>query len=105
MNQITREELKGKLDRREPVTLLEALPEKYYVSGHLPGAKMFPQDPNQIASQLPDRSASIVVYCASDTCKNSHTAADTLTKMGYSDVRVYVAGKKDWETAGLPLER
>jgi hypothetical protein len=27
------------------------------------------------------------------------------SERGYRDVRVYVAGKADWEAAGLPLER
>jgi rhodanese-related sulfurtransferase len=46
----------------------------------------------------------IVVYCASDTCANSHQAAEALTAAGFTDVSVYVGGKKDWTEAGLALE-
>jgi rhodanese-related sulfurtransferase len=46
----------------------------------------------------------VVVYCASDTCANSHEAAQALEGAGYRDVSVYVGGKKDWNEAGLPLE-
>ena len=35
---INRAELQQRLESGVPTTLLEALPEKYYVDGHLPGA-------------------------------------------------------------------
>jgi hypothetical protein len=40
--QISREELKETLDRGEPMTLVEALPEMYYRRAHLPGALNIP---------------------------------------------------------------
>ncbi|AKV02198.1 Rhodanese-like domain protein [Labilithrix luteola] len=86
--------------------LLEALPERYFREGHLPGAVHFPHDnvAARAAAVLPDRRARIVVYCASDTCKNSHQAAEELVRLGYEDVAVFVGGKKEWLAAGLPLE-
>ena len=56
------------------------------------------------ASVLPDKSAEIVVYCASETCQNSHIAAKQLEQMGYTHVAVYAGGKKDWSEAKLPVE-
>ena len=107
MNIITRSELKSALDNGEAVTLLEALPEKYYRHSHLPGAYLFPHDQaRELAPQLlTEKAAPIVVYCASATCSNSHQAAQTLSELGYSDVRVYVEGKADWQAAGFALER
>ncbi len=49
--------------------------------------------------------APIVVYCASDTCQNSHLAAEALSGAGYTNVRVYGEGKAGWQHAGLPLVR
>jgi len=107
MNTISRNELKNTLESGAPVTLLEALPEKYYRHSHLPGAQLFPHDQaRELAAQLlTKKDALIVVYCASATCLNSHQAAQTLTELGYSDVRVYVEGKADWDAAGFALER
>ena len=107
MNTITRNELKSALDSGAPVTLLEALPEKYYRHSHLPGAQLFPHDQARELAQrlLTEKAAPIVVYCASATCFNSHQAAQTLTDLGYTDVRVYVEGKADWQAAGFELER
>ena len=47
----------------------------------------------------------MVVYCASETCQNSHQAAAELTRLGYVDVRVYAGGKLDWQSANLPTEQ
>ena len=47
----------------------------------------------------PDKSAEIVVYCASKTCQNSHIAARVLAQIGYGNVAVYAGGKEDWKEA------
>lgn len=58
-----------------------------------------------IEELLPDRSAPVVTYCASPTCRNSAQLARRLEGMGYTDVRDYAAGKSDWVEAGLATER
>jgi len=89
------------------VILLEALPEKYYRDGHLPGARHLPHDQvSQLAPQLlSNLDAEIVVYCASATCRNSDIAAQALDQLGYSHVAVFPGGKEAWVDAGLPLDR
>lgn len=103
---ISRDEIKGKLDRKESFVILEALPEKYWRHSHLPGAISFPHDQVEaLAPQLlPDKAADIVVYCANAACKNSGIAAEVLTALGYTRVRAYEAGKADWVEAGYPIE-
>ena len=107
MNTITRDELKNALQMGEPLTLLEALPEKYFRHSHLPGARLFPHDrARELAeTMLAQKDAAIVVYCANASCQNSHQAAETLAGLGYCNVRVYVEGKADWLAAGLSFER
>src|SRR5262245_9425644 len=106
MATITLEALQSRLASAAPPVLLEALPERYYVAKHLPGARLFPHDQvEQLAPRLvPDKGAAIVVYCASRTCQNSHVAAQHLRRIGYVDVAVYAGGKQEWEESGLPLE-
>ena len=106
MKTIERTALQALLASGEPVKLLEALPPKYFQQGHLPSAKQLDFANAVSHAKLlklapTDR---VVVYCASDTCANSHQAADALTAAGFTDVSVYVGGKKDWTEAGLPLE-
>lgn len=103
---IDRNSLLAQIERHD-VTLLEILPQRYFELGHLPGAKLLAPDSveSRIVELAPDKQANLVVYCASDTCQNSHTAARQLKRLGYQHVRVYAGGKKDWEEAGLSLER
>lgn len=103
---ITRDALKAKLDAGEPVTLVEALPAKYFRDAHLPGAVNIPHDgiDARAPALLPDKDAEVVVYCANLPCKNSAIAARRLVELGYTNVREYAEGKKDWIDAGLPVE-
>ena len=103
---ITRDELKARLDSQKKITLVEALPEKYYRHAHLPGAINIPHDEIDALAPvlLPDKQAEIVVYCANGSCKNSSIAAQRLVDLGYSSVRDYHEGKADWIEAGLPIE-
>ncbi len=106
MRAIKRQEILQHLQDKNPMTLVEALPEKYYRDGHLPGAIQLDHDKvrERAAAALPDKKAFIVVYCANTPCQNSGIAAKTLEAMGYTNVAEYVEGKQDWTEAGLSLE-
>ncbi len=103
---ITREEVRAKLENGAEVALVEALPAKYYLERHLPGALNLPRDRvDELApTLLPDKSVEIIVYCASAPCKNSGIAAERLAELGYANVRDYHEGKADWIAAELPTE-
>ena len=105
MQMITREELKSKMDRGDDFTLFEVLPLMYWRKHHLPGAKSLP--PTQVATVVPelvhDPNAEIVLYCWDHDCPTSGWAGNELEAMGYTNIREYSAGKKDWIDAGLPM--
>ena len=107
MRNITREELRSAIDRGEALTIVEALPEKYWRDGHIPGALQidYTEVREKAESLIPDKGAKIVVYCASAACQNSVKAARTLDALGYTDVYEYEEGKQHWAEAGLPLEK
>ncbi len=108
MNKIlNRNELLTRQQANPNLVLLEALPEKYFSDWHLPGARNFPHDQVRTLapSVIPDKSAEVIVYCASSTCQNSHIAANVLQQIGYSNVAVYAGGKQDWSDAGLPVAK
>lgn len=106
MKTISHEEIKQNLDAGRDMKIVEALPEKDFTQGHLPGALNIPPDQvHELAPKLlPEKGERIVVYCASSSCDASEEAADTLEGMGYTNVERYVEGKEDWKNAGLPLE-
>lgn len=102
---ITRDEVRARIDAGN-VVVVEALPAMNYNDAHLPGALHMPHDQvDELAPRLlPDRSAEVIVYCASGPCQNSGIAARRLTELGYINVYDYEQGKQDWIEAGLPTE-
>ncbi len=105
MRTIARTELATLIERGD-VTLLEALPPAHHAREHLPGALNLPHDQVDAlaASLVPDRSTTVVVYCANLACQNSTIAARRLEQLGYTDVLEYADGKEDWIGAGLAVE-
>ncbi len=107
VNTISRDELEQRIDRGDAITIVEVLGPMYFEDAHLPGAKNLPHDRvDELApTVLPDRSATVVVYCSNTACQNSTVAARRLVQLGYEHVYEYVEGKQDWIEAGLPVER
>ncbi|MHB8411579.1 MAG: rhodanese-like domain-containing protein [Candidatus Acidiferrales bacterium] len=66
---ISREDLKGKINRHDKFILIETLAPEAYAQAHLPGAVNAPVSQLQeLAPKLvPAKDAEIVVYCASPT--------------------------------------
>ena len=67
--EITRDELKAKMDRGDSFALVEILPVEYFRHTHLPNAINLPPDRvAELAPELlPDKGADIIVYCARPT--------------------------------------
>lgn len=104
---MSREELKEILDSDRDFHLIEVLPEENFEEFHLPGAINIPVDElrTRMAGVVPNKDATIVVYCANPACTASDRAADLLAKMGYTDVHDYRGGKEHWTEGGHPVER
>jgi len=64
---ISTEDLKAKLDRKEPFTLVETLAPERYREAHIPGALNIPPERiRELAPQFfPNKDAEIVTYCTS----------------------------------------
>ena len=102
---IDRDELRAALESGALVAL-DAQGEGWYERERLPGAiRARPDDLLWLAGVLPKgKDTPVAVYCWSDTCVASRLTAEWLATHGYSNVRRYVGGKRDWVVAGLPLE-
>ena len=85
---ITREELKAKMDRGEPFVLVDALGPGHYASSHLPGAVSLPYEfVDEAGRVLPDKDAEVVVYCMDEACSASGEEARPAVRgdaMGHS---------------------
>lgn len=107
MRQISRAELKEKIDR-EKLKLVFTLGEWQYRSAHIPGSLNLPCSPSLYKSEDAlkglDRDDEIVVYCSNEACFASISVYHLLEKRGYKHVRRYAGGLLDWGDADYPLE-
>lgn len=75
--------------------------------GHIPGALNIPYeeaDPASLRSISLPLGEVLVVYCDGEECRSSVHLAGRLRELGYSRVKVFFGGWKEWKEAGLPVE-
>jgi len=72
----------------------------------IPGSRRVPLDTvgREVAGSGLAKDAEIVVYCSGPSCPQSHAAAEKLTKLGYTNVRLFKGGLKEWKHAGLAVD-
>lgn len=106
MKTITQSELWKSIEKKEDLTLIEALSQDEFDKAHLPGAiRMTKEDIDaQAPKLLKSKDARIVVYCADAACNASPAVVGKLTSLGYTNVSDYKEGKADWIKAGHPVE-
>jgi rhodanese-related sulfurtransferase len=104
---IGRDELRAKIEGGEEFVLVDALAPMSYARSHLPGAINLPLEwvDERAPRRIPDLGTEIVVYCVDVECDASVLVGERLGQLGYTNVRHYAGGKRDWVEAGLPLER
>ena len=90
MNTISREELKTRLDRGDPLKLMMVMPEWAYRAKHIPSsfACMTPEE----AYVLLEPDDEIIVYCSDPACTNSTRAYEVLEQHGYRRLHHYAGG-------------
>ena len=107
VRRITREEIETRLERGDDFVLVDALSPMSFALSRLPRAINLP--PNLVYeladASLPDRHRETVVYCMDADCDSSLLTIERLAELGYTNLRHYAEGKRDWARAGRPLER
>jgi len=93
-------DVKPRLDRNENFFLVDVREESEWAAGHLPkaihiGKGVIERD---IEGKIPDTSAPIVLYCGGGF--RSALAAESLQKMGYTNVISMDGGFRAWSEAG-----
>ena len=102
--EVSLDELKRRLDKKEPYTFLDVREKEEYRAGYIPGAISIPRGflEIQVEGRLPDKSAKIVAYCAGGT--RSALAAKSLAELGYTNVETANPGFVRWKDLGYPIE-
>ncbi len=102
MNTINAQQLKHRLDDREPILLINAMEENKFRAKRIPGSlNIFRKE--DIEQKL-GKDDEIVVYCTDLACNKSVLLYQLLEVMGYTHVCRFAGGMREWEDAGYPLE-
>ena len=98
-------EIKRRLDAREKIILVDVREESEWARGHLPGAIHISRGilERDIEQALPDKHAPLVLYCGGGF--RSALAADSLQKMGYTNVVSMDGGWRGWIAEYFPVEK
>ncbi|MFQ5430715.1 MAG: rhodanese-like domain-containing protein [Phycisphaerae bacterium] len=99
------DEVKPRLDAGEDFFLVDVREDREYEAGHLPGALHIGKGviERDIERLIPDLDAQIILYCGGGF--RSALAADSLQKMGYTNVFSMDGGVRGWREAGHPIVR
>ena len=96
-------QVKQWLDSDKKFSLIDVREDREWTAGHLPrsihiGKGIIERD---IEQAIPDRNSTLVLYCGGGY--RSALAADSLQKMGYTDVASMSGGWRGWTAAGYEV--
>jgi rhodanese-related sulfurtransferase len=96
------QDVKARLDARENFLLVDVREDNEWAKGHLPGAIHLGKGiiERDIENAVPGKTTPMVLYCGGGF--RSALAAESLQKMGYTDIMSMDGGWHGWNDAGFP---
>jgi rhodanese-related sulfurtransferase len=103
VRETTVDQVKARLDRGDKLLIVDVREDNEWAKDHLPGAMHVGKGiiERDAEAKLPDKGGEIILYCGGGF--RSALAADSLQKMGYTNVLSMDGGIRDWRTKGYPL--
>ena len=103
IRELTVADVRRMLDAGETFELLDVREGEEWRRGHLPRARHLCKGilERDVEAMIPDPATRIVLYCGGGF--RSALAADSLQKMGYTNVASMDGGWRGWTEAGLPV--
>jgi rhodanese-related sulfurtransferase len=103
VQELSLEEYRRRTQAREEFLLIDVREDHEWARGHLPGAVHLGKGivERDVENRVPDKRTPIVCYCGGGY--RSALVADSLQKMGYTNVRSLDGGYRGWLDAGLPV--
>ena len=98
-------EVKRRLDADEKFLLVDTREDSEWANGHLPGAVHMGRGiiERDIETKVPDTGTKVILYCGGGF--RSALVAESLQKMGYTNVESMDGGWRGWMEAGLPTAK
>ncbi len=104
IREISVEETRAKIERGK-AKLIDVREESEWAAGHARGAQHLGKGviERDIEKKIPDKSAELILYCGGGF--RSALSADTLQRMGYTNVASMAGGWRAWEQSGGGVEK
>lgn len=104
ITEISAEETQKQVANGDAV-LIDVREESDWDEGHAAGARHLTRGvvELEIEEEIPDVHQPIICYCGGGS--RSALTAESLQKMGYTNVRSLAGGMRAWKEAGLPIAR
>ncbi|MCL6504492.1 MAG: hypothetical protein K6T86_17570 [Pirellulales bacterium] len=105
VREVSAQSVQQRLQRGEAFHLIDVREESEWQAGHIPQAVHLSRGilERDIEARIPDTAAEIVLYCGGGY--RSALAAESLQKMGYTNVWSMAGGFRGWCEAGLPVTK
>jgi rhodanese-related sulfurtransferase len=105
IQQVNLDQYKAMRESGDPHVLVDTREDSEWQAGHAAGAIHLGKGiiERDIEKTVPDKSTRLVLYCGGGF--RSALAADALAKMGYINAISLDGGWKDWQAAGMPIEK
>lgn len=105
VRETTVQDIRRRQEKGESFLLVDVREESEWANGHLPGAVHLGKGviERDVETRFPDAGREIILYCGGGY--RSALAADTLQKMGYTNVVSMDGGFRGWTEAGFPVEK
>jgi len=95
--------IRRRMDAQDNFMLIDVREESEYAAGHIPGAVHMGRGviERDIEKHIEDTSTELILYCGGGY--RSALAAESLQKMGYTNVISMDGGYRGWREAGHPI--
>ena len=104
VEKIDAEELKKQMGSTMDLMVVNVLPQKMFDDCHIKGSHCVPMADLEKTSAQWKKEQEIVVYCAHIDCPLSADAFLMLKGLGFTHVKAYEGGIKEWHSKGYPTE-
>ncbi|NBO18238.1 MAG: sulfurtransferase [Proteobacteria bacterium] len=103
IREISADELVELQEKMQPLLLIDVREDHEWQHGHIRGAQHLSRGilERDIETRVPDKAATVVLYCGGGF--RSALSADSMQKMGYSNVRSLAGGWREWNEKKLPV--
>jgi rhodanese-related sulfurtransferase len=103
VRETTVDEVKQRLDDKEPIHVIDVREESEWTKGHIPGATHLSKGviERDIEQRFPNTMLELILYCGGGF--RSALVADNLRKMGYTNVVSLAGGFREWQEKNYPI--